>query len=214
MNTQDNIKVRRLSYLDKLDDYKVHSDDPDVRDWDVYSSSGEKIGEVENLVVDQDDKVVRYVVVELEDDLYRDRDRSFFERVSDSVRDFFGDDDDQHILIPVGRLELDTENERLIATGMNSRQYAGGPRYRYDKESFFSPGYEVAVAQYCTLPEEDYYNSYRDKKYESTDFTNTRTIRDRSFYDTGLFSRKHYFRHSRNANTTQGASVDTGARRV
>lgn len=216
MDTKEKFETRRLKYLDNLDDYELHDNEPDIRGWDVYSQSGRKIGEVENLVVDTDAETIRYAVVELDDDLYseRDKDQSFFERISESVRDFFSDNDDRHILIPVGRLQLNADQDRLITTGLQGSQYANAPRYRYNRNSFFQPRYEVAVVQFCTLPDDNDYDTYRDEKYEEKDFTDVETIRDRSFYNTDLFSREHYFRHSRNANTTRAASVDTGALKV
>lgn len=55
-----------LMHLDDLDDYKVAEGEPDIRGWDVRTSDGTEIGEVEDLLVDTLAMKVRYVEVKLD----------------------------------------------------------------------------------------------------------------------------------------------------
>lgn len=211
----DNIE-RDLYYLENLDDFKVHEDDPDVRGWNVYDSTGNEIGEVENLIVDRTARKVRYLVIEIEDDLNRHRNLNFFESVGEDVKDFFGDDNDRHIIVPIGTVTLDEDNKRVISGSLTARHFANSPRYRFNTKTFISPNFELATARYYTHENDtynNYRNYYRDKKYRSSVDTKQYTIKDRSFYDTDLFSRNSYFNRTRNANSTTMASVDTGARK-
>ena len=47
----DNMKHRRLQEL-KRSDFDIVDGEPDIRGWDVKLAGGQKIGEVEELIVD------------------------------------------------------------------------------------------------------------------------------------------------------------------
>ena len=51
----DNMKHRRLQELDRSD-FEIVKGEPDIRGWDVKNNSGQKIGEVEELIVDAQKK--------------------------------------------------------------------------------------------------------------------------------------------------------------
>ena len=53
-------EMDRLVPLDQMDDFKVADGDPDVRGWDVVASDGQKVGHVEDLLVDPGAMKVRY----------------------------------------------------------------------------------------------------------------------------------------------------------
>ena len=57
----DNMKHRRLQEMDRSD-FEVVDGEPDIRGWDVKNANGQKIGEVEELIVDAQEKKVRYMV--------------------------------------------------------------------------------------------------------------------------------------------------------
>lgn len=92
-------------------DYKVASDDPDVRGWDVLDSTGTKLGEVDELIVDTSAMKVRYLEVEVDDNL------------SDA-------DDDHHILLPIGSATLDSENKNVVISTFNNSSLVNYPAYR------------------------------------------------------------------------------------
>ena len=53
----DNMKHRRLQELDRSD-FGIVEGEPDIRGWDVKNTRGQKIGEVEELIVDARQKKV------------------------------------------------------------------------------------------------------------------------------------------------------------
>lgn len=57
---------QRLTRLSELNDYKVVDGDPDPRGWDVVTSKGERVGRVDELIVDPESERARYLDVHLE----------------------------------------------------------------------------------------------------------------------------------------------------
>ena len=51
----DKIKHRRLQELDRSD-FDIVKGEPDIRGWDVRNTTGKKIGEVEELIIDAQQK--------------------------------------------------------------------------------------------------------------------------------------------------------------
>lgn len=139
-------RMDRVVPLDELDDFKVAEGDPDVRGWDVIASDGRKIGEVDNLLVDTAAMKVRYLDVDLDDDL-------------------IGDDDDRHILIPIGYAHLNEDDDVIRVDSLNSTAVAGLPTYTHepltrdyerDLRQRFDTGYTAAGT---TNADEDFYAS-------------------------------------------------------
>lgn len=106
------MKHRRLQELDRSD-FEITKDDPDIRGWDVKNATGQKIGEVEELILDAQQKKIRYMVVELDDD---DLDL----------------EDDKKVLIPIGLAELDKEDDDVILPALTVEQLQALPAYDRD----------------------------------------------------------------------------------
>jgi hypothetical protein len=87
--------------------------EPDIRGWDVKNGAGQKIGEVEDLIIDAQQKKVRYMVVELDDD---DLDL----------------EDDKKVLIPIGLAELHKEDDDVLLTTVTIDQLKLLPAYDRD----------------------------------------------------------------------------------
>jgi hypothetical protein len=102
----------RIIPLDQLDDYKVADGDPDVRGWDVLSADGQRIGEVDNLLVDTGAMKVRYLDVEMDDDLLEGG-------------------TDKHILIPIGYARLDEEDDQIRVDSLDMARLGQLPEYRH-----------------------------------------------------------------------------------
>lgn len=126
---------RQLYRLENLDDWKVHHDDIDIRDYDVKTADGKSIGEVENLLVDLQDKKVRYVEVELEDDTPRVN--------SDSVVTYKERDGDRIVIVPVGLVEIDRDKKCVNIAGLNKIDFQEYPRYKHNMS--VTPFYEKSV---------------------------------------------------------------------
>jgi uncharacterized protein (TIGR02271 family) len=101
----------RVGPLSDLNDFKVASDDPDVRGWDVISADGRRIGEVEDLIVDTSAMKVRYLDVELDDD-FRAESR-----------------DSHRILIPIGQAQLHQDEDHVHVNAVSSTDVGTLPRY-------------------------------------------------------------------------------------
>lgn len=107
----DKMKHRRLQELDRSD-FEVVDGQPDIRGWDVKNANGKKIGEVEELIVDAQQKKVRYMVVDLDDnDLGLD---------------------DRKVLIPIGLAELDKDDDDVLLSSVQAEQIRSLPAYDKD----------------------------------------------------------------------------------
>lgn len=103
----------RIIPLDQLDDFTVADGDPDVRGWEVLASDGRKIGEVDELLVDPTAMKVRYLDVDVDDDLITA-------------------DDDRHVLIPIGYARLHEDDDQVFVDTLKSTDLAGLPAYRHE----------------------------------------------------------------------------------
>jgi hypothetical protein len=104
----DNMKHRRLQELDRSD-FEIVKGEPDIRGWDVKDTSGQKIGEVEELIVDAKEKKVRYMVVDLDDNNLKLHHRK--------------------VLVPIGLAELDSEHDDVLTPKISPQQLTELPEY-------------------------------------------------------------------------------------
>jgi uncharacterized protein (TIGR02271 family) len=122
-----NNEMDRVVPLDQLDDFKVAEGDPDVRGWEVVSSDGRKIGDVDTLLVDTAAMKVRYLDVDVEDDLLEG-----------------SNDQDRHILIPIGYARLDQDDDRIFVDTLNSSDIRTLPAYTHEG---LTRDYETSLRQ-------------------------------------------------------------------
>lgn len=107
----NNMKHRRLQELGESD-FEIVEGQPDIRGWDVRNELDQKIGEVEELILDARNKKVRYLVVDLDDnDL---------------------DMDDKEVLIPIGMAELHEDDDDVVVRGIGIEQLEALPEYDED----------------------------------------------------------------------------------
>lgn len=100
----------RVIPLDQLDDFEVAEGDPDIRGWDVHTADGRRIGEVDDLLVDRLAMKVRYLDVDLDDEV----DRSA---------------EDRHILVPIGYARLDEADDRVVVDSLTRADLEAMPLY-------------------------------------------------------------------------------------
>ena len=87
---------RRLVHLDDVkDQFKVAEGNPDIRGWDVKTTDGRKVGEVDGLIIDTGKRKVRYLESKID-------------------KDVLGTDDDQWMLLPIGRARLDDDKDEVL----------------------------------------------------------------------------------------------------
>lgn len=104
----DTMKHRRLQELDRSD-FEIVKGEPDIRGWDVKSSQGQKIGEVEELIVDAQQKKVRYMVVDLDDNELKI--------------------DHRKVLVPIGLAELHDKDDDVILPNVQVEHFRSLPAY-------------------------------------------------------------------------------------
>jgi hypothetical protein len=145
---------QRVVPLKELKDYKVAEGDPDVRGWDVVSSDGRDIGEVDELLVDVEAMKVRYLDVDL--------DRSVREAMAEGLKH-------DHVLIPIGSAQIHEKDDKVVVDLLHSLVgglpgYEHGPLSR-DSEanlrSRFDRDYRHDPARDRDFYEHDLYNADR-----------------------------------------------------
>ncbi|HEV8272321.1 MAG TPA: PRC-barrel domain-containing protein [Chitinophagaceae bacterium] len=102
------IKYDRLQELDHSN-FEITKGDPDIRGWDVRYRNGERIGSVEELVLDTKAKKVRYMIVDLDENELRLEHRK--------------------VLIPIGFAELDNGNDDVLIPNVSVDQLCSLPDY-------------------------------------------------------------------------------------
>jgi len=104
----DNMKHRRLQELDRSD-FQIVDGEPDIRGWDVKNANGQKVGAVEELVLDAHERKVRYMVVDLDDNELKL--------------------DHRKVLIPIGLAELDRKDDDVLIPNVSPQQLGELPEY-------------------------------------------------------------------------------------
>lgn len=106
------MKHRRLQELDRSD-FSIIEGDPDIRGWDVNLSSGHKVGEVAELIIDAQIRKVRYMIVDLKNEAgFNLKERK--------------------VLIPVGLAELDKEEDDVLLPNVKADHLHQLPVYNED----------------------------------------------------------------------------------
>jgi hypothetical protein len=106
-----------LRHLDDLDGFRLADGTPDLRGWDVTADDGQKLGEVVGLIVDTAARQVRYLEIELDDDV-----ASKFARANDTLDP--RTEPLQHVLVPVGAARIDDDHHD-ICLGAGALEMAG-----------------------------------------------------------------------------------------
>jgi len=101
-------KYNRLQELDHSN-FEIIKGEPDIRGWDVRYRNGEKIGSVEELILDAKAKKVRYMIVDLDENELRLEHRK--------------------VLIPIGFAELDKGNDDVMIPNVSVDQICSLPDY-------------------------------------------------------------------------------------
>ena len=101
-------KYYRLQELDHSN-FEIVKGEPDIRGWDVRYKNGEKIGSVEELILDTKAKKIRYMVVDLDENELRLEHRK--------------------VLIPIGFAELDKSTDDVLIPNVSMDQLCRLPDY-------------------------------------------------------------------------------------
>lgn len=104
-------KNKRLQELGGSD-FEIADGQPDIRGWDVKDENGQKIGEADELIFDVQSLKVRYIVLDLEDNVF--------------------DLDDRNVLIPIGIAQLHDKDDDIILPGVTANHLRALPEYEED----------------------------------------------------------------------------------
>jgi sporulation protein YlmC with PRC-barrel domain len=103
-------KYGRLQQLDRSN-FEIVKGEPDIRGWDVRNRDGFKLGSVEELIIDTEEKKVRYMVVDLDENELKLNHRK--------------------ILIPIGLAELHASDDDVLIPAVTLDKLALLPDYEY-----------------------------------------------------------------------------------
>lgn len=153
----DNTTAGQLTHLSDMKDYEIADGEPDIRGWDVRASNGDKIGDVEDLLVDSASLRVRYIEVKLEKDLVVNADR-------------------RHALLPIGSARLDDDDDNVLVS-MDSERLRALPAY---VRGTLNREYEQSVVDGFRRPDDRVMSTDTDRDfYDDDQFNDRRTFETR-----------------------------------
>jgi photosynthetic reaction center H subunit len=144
-------RKKRLYRLYEMQGYEIKGAEPDVRNWDVVSRDGKRIGKVYELIVDPKARKIRYIEVQTDKDMGKR-------------------DEDDHILIPVGITSLDEKEDNVIVR----MDYSELARYPLFRGGEITRSYEDSIKSSVRMdtltardPDDEYYNDdyYNDQGF-------------------------------------------------
>jgi len=145
-------------------DFEIADGQPNIKGWDVKDENGKKIGEVDELLFDPQARKVRYIVLDLEGNVF--------------------DLEDRNVLVPIGIAQLHEKDDEVILAGVTADQLKALPVYDKDqlgphvehgvREVFTGFGglglAGAAIAGSGAVVNEDFYEHHhfdQDKFYEN-----------------------------------------------
>lgn len=187
LNTK-NREDKRLQYLHDLSDYKVADGDPDVRGWALMDANNERIGTVENLLVDVEKEKVRYLDVDLDESLLSEDHEPLTDTDPSRPHEFITRDGATHMIVPIGMATLDKDNHTVVSREVNRDKYV--QTRRYNKGTPITPDYERDVLSTLIGP------TAIPRPERSTDKNPIR--RDENFYNANYFNEDSFYGRRRN----------------
>lgn len=121
---------RNLYYLEELSDYKVESDDPDVRGWKVKDADGLQVGKVDNLLVNKEKEKVFYLDVEVDESILEADHKPYAEPAKGQVHEFINKDGENHLIIPIGLAALNTDENYVYTDKIKHQTFAETKRIK------------------------------------------------------------------------------------
>ncbi|QED37278.1 hypothetical protein FK178_05920 [Antarcticibacterium arcticum] len=136
-------KNKNLYYLNELSDYKVSSDDPDVRGWQVKDADNRVIGKVDNLLVNKEIEKVLYLDVEVDPTIIEANHDPYGTPANEGVHEFINKEGENHIIIPVGLVNLNNDQKFVYTDTINYQTFAETKRFARGHN--INRDYEVVV---------------------------------------------------------------------
>lgn len=156
---------KNLYYLDNLSNYKVASDDSDVRGWKVQDIDNRTIGKVDRLLANKNTEQVVYLDIEVDESLIETGHEVYEKPASEGAHEFVNKEGENHLIIPIGMVNLDEENKKVLTNEINHNTFAKAKRF--NKDEGLDRKYEVTVLEHYFpemtinndhLEDEEFYN--------------------------------------------------------
>ncbi len=167
---------RNIFYLHELSDYKVASDYPDVRGWEVKDTDKRTIGTVDSLLVNKKAERVVYLDVEVDETLIREGHNTYQTPANEGVHTFLNKDGENHLIIPIGMANLDEKNKWVTTNQIDSSTFARTRRFR--KGEIFDFDYELDVVRHYKGDKAIHSSNKSDEFYEREEFAYTMPRKD------------------------------------
>ena len=116
----------RLVRLDELKNFQIVDGDHDIRGWKVRAPEGAVVGKVEELIVDEAERRVRYIEIDVD-------------------RKALNIDNDRHVLVPIGSVGLNADKKDVLLERLPLQGLAGVPAY---KRGPITRDYETSLRDY------------------------------------------------------------------
>lgn len=136
---------KHLYYLHELSDFKVDSDDPDVRGWPVKDVDNRIVGKVDNLLVSKERKRVVYLDVEVDKSIIDANHDPYGSSASSDVHEFINKDGENHLILPIGLARLNLDEKFVYTDRIDHRTFA--ETKRMEKGYDVDRDYEVVVLE-------------------------------------------------------------------
>lgn len=136
---------RHLFYLHELSDYKVASDNPDVRGWKVKDAEDRIIGKVDNLLVNKSTEKVVYLDVEVDSSIIEKNRKPYGKPSKSDVHEFLNKDGETHLIIPIGHASLNEDKKFVYTEKINHQTFA--ETKRKEKGAPVDRDYEMVVLE-------------------------------------------------------------------
>lgn len=161
---------KHLYYLNELSDFKVDSDDPDVRGWTVKDVDNRTVGKVDNLLVSKEKKRVLYLDIEVDKTII-DANHDPYGKSSSEVHEFINKDGENHLILPIGMARLNLDEKYVYSDKLNHQTFA--ETKRMEKGYDVDRDYEVVVLESYNR---DFDNDRRDYDRDRDDFDRDRNV--------------------------------------
>lgn len=164
-------KNKNLYYLDDLSNYKVVSDDSDVRGWLVKDADSRTIGTVDGLLVNKEKKRVVYLDIEVDESLIEEGHEVYEKPASEGTHEFTNKEGENHLIIPIGLVNLDEENKKVLTNEIDYSTFT--KTKRFSKGANIDRKYEATVLGHyfpertideAELEDDEFYNRQEFKK--------------------------------------------------
>lgn len=156
---EENLNNRHLYGLNELEDYKVASDDPDVRGWTIVDRDNHEFGVIQELIVDPEQEKVRYLDV--------------VPKHSGS-----GASEENHMLIPIGVARIDHDQNRVLVTEIDKDLLNGYPTHKTEP---ITRDYEYLVVDRFNRVDNNFQPGDRERR-DNSDFYNNKFYDEDRFY--------------------------------